>query len=169
MPEKQTLERAKQDLREGKSPSTTAGEFVHEEIEHVREGKHGARSPQQAVAIGLSKARRAGIPLPPPKRGKVKEETRKSAERDYQKGQAGRDHKPSRHASRARQEVLEREPHSTTSRESLSKQSRAAAPGRSGEDHHRSAQRAVQTKGKEELQLAAKKGARTRALKSSEA
>jgi hypothetical protein len=69
MPEKATLERAEEDLREGKSPSTTAGEFVHEEIEHVREGKHGARSPQQAIAIGLSKARRAGIPLKPPRPG----------------------------------------------------------------------------------------------------
>jgi Family of unknown function (DUF6496) len=67
MPEKEVVDRAEEDLREGKSPSTAAGESVHEEIEHVREGKHGARSPQQAIAIGLSKARRAGIPLPPPK------------------------------------------------------------------------------------------------------
>lgn len=163
MPENQTIKRAKQDLREGKSPSTAAGEFVHEEIEHVREGQHGARSPQQAIAIGLSKARRAGIPLPPPKRGKVKEETRKSAERDEQKGRAGGNHKPSRRASQARKEVLEREPRSTTSRESLSKQSRAAARGRGVEDRHRSAQRAVQTKGKEGLRQAAAKGARTRA------
>jgi hypothetical protein len=73
MPDRSTTERAKRDLREGKSPSTAAGEFVHEEIEHVREGKHGARSPQQAIAIGLSKARRAGVPLPPPKRGQAKE------------------------------------------------------------------------------------------------
>lgn len=70
MPEKEVVEQAKEDLKEGKSPSTAAGEFVHEEIEHVREGKHGARSPQQAIAIGLSKARRAGIPLPPPRREK---------------------------------------------------------------------------------------------------
>ncbi len=73
MPEKEVVDRAEEDLREGKSPSTAAGEFVHEEIEHVREGKHGARSPQQAIAIGLSKARRAGIPLAPPKAGKTKE------------------------------------------------------------------------------------------------
>jgi hypothetical protein len=86
MPEKQTLERAKEDLKEGKSPSTAAGEFVHEEIEHVREGKHGARSPQQAIAIGLSKARRAGIPLPSPRRGKTNEKTRSKAERDYKRG-----------------------------------------------------------------------------------
>src|SRR5580693_1995904 len=113
MPEKEVVERAEEDLKEGKSPSTAAGEFVREEIEHVRKGKHGARSPQQAVAIGLSKARRAGIPLPPPKRGKAKEETRKRAERDYQKGQSGEDHKPSRRASQARKEVLAREPRST--------------------------------------------------------
>jgi Family of unknown function (DUF6496) len=76
MPEQETVRRAQQDLREGKSPSTAAGEFVREEIEHVRKGKHGARSPQQAIAIGLSEARRAGIPLPP-KKGKTKESTRK--------------------------------------------------------------------------------------------
>jgi hypothetical protein len=169
MPEKQTIERAQKDLREGKSPTTAAGEFVHEEIEHVREGKHGARSPQQAIAIGLSKARRAGVPLPPPKRGKVKEETRKSAERDYQKGQAGEDHKPSRRASQAREEVLAREPHTAASHESLSRQSRAAARGRSSEQRHRSAQRALQTKGRAGLRSAAKKGARTRARRRKQA
>src|SRR6201981_1484155 len=87
MPERETMDRAKEDLREGKSPSTAAGEFVREEIEHVREGKHGARSPQQAIAIGLSKARRAGIPLKPPARGKTSASTRHKAERDYEKGQ----------------------------------------------------------------------------------
>src|SRR5471030_1244410 len=88
MPEKSTVEAAKEDLKEGKSPSTAAGEFVHEEIEHVREGKHGARSPQQAIAIGLSKARRAGIPLAHPKAAKTSEATRKSAARDMRKGQS---------------------------------------------------------------------------------
>src|SRR6185437_13190634 len=90
MPEKSTVKKAKEDLREGKSPSTAAGEFVREEIEHVRHGKHGVRSPKQAIAIGLSKARRAGVPLPPHARGKAKPKTRKSAERDYKKGQAAR-------------------------------------------------------------------------------
>ena len=71
MPEESTKKRAEEDLREGKAPSTAAGEFVHEEIEHVREGKHGARSAKQAIAIGLSKARRAGIPLKPPTKGKT--------------------------------------------------------------------------------------------------
>jgi hypothetical protein len=89
MPDKATTERAKKDLREGKSPSTAAGEFVHKEIEHARDGKHGVRSAAQAVAIGLSEARRAGIPLKAPRTGKTSEETRRKAERDYEKGQSG--------------------------------------------------------------------------------
>jgi hypothetical protein len=95
MPEESTKKRAEEDLREGKAPSTAAGEFVHEEIEHVREGKHGARSAKQAIAIGLSKARRAGIPLKPPAKGKTSESTRKNAERAYEKGQSGKAEKPS--------------------------------------------------------------------------
>jgi hypothetical protein len=82
MPEKQTLERARRDQREGKSPSTQAGEFVREEMHHIREGKHGARSPEQAIAIGLSKARRSGVKLPPPRRGQTSSRTRRQAERD---------------------------------------------------------------------------------------
>src|SRR5215210_3110403 len=88
MPEKKTIERARQAKREGKAPSTQAGEFVKETIEHIRKGKHGARSAKQAIAIGLSKARRAGVKLPPPKKGKTSERTRHSAELDYQKGQS---------------------------------------------------------------------------------
>src|SRR5882724_1015813 len=88
MPEQETLERAEKDKREGKSPSTQAGEFVREEIDHVREGKHGARSAKQAIAIGLSKARRAGIDLPPPEKGKASSETRKQAARDIRKGKS---------------------------------------------------------------------------------
>src|SRR6266446_4068779 len=88
MPEKETLERAEQDKREGKSLSTQAGEFVREEIEHVREGKHGARSTKQAIAIGLSKARRAGVDLPPPEKGKASTKTRKQAARDVRKGKS---------------------------------------------------------------------------------
>jgi len=126
MPAKTTVERAKKDLREGKSPTTAAGEFVHEEIDHVRRGKHGARSPQQAIAIGLSKARRSGVPLPPPARGKAKEKTRRSAERAYQKGQAGA-RKPRPKYSRIREDVLKREPRSTASRKALSRQARTAA------------------------------------------
>src|SRR5437867_6468266 len=89
MPEKQTIQRAREDARQGKAPTTQAGEFVREEIEHVRKGKHGARSAKQAIAIGLSKARRAGVKLKPPKAGKASERTRKQAERDYSKGQTG--------------------------------------------------------------------------------
>ena len=87
MPDKRTLERAAKDKREGKAPSTQAGEFVREEIEHIREGKHGARSTEQAIAIGLSKARRAGVKLPPPKKGTTSKKTRKRAKRDYEAGQ----------------------------------------------------------------------------------
>src|SRR5229473_851580 len=85
MPEKRTVERARKDAREGKAPSTQAGEFVREEMDHIREGKHGARSTKQAIAIGLSKARRAGVKLSPPKRGRASETTRSAATRDYKK------------------------------------------------------------------------------------
>src|ERR1700680_4334734 len=130
MPEKATLEKAKEDLREGKSPSTAAGEFVHEEIEHVRAGKHGARSAQQAIAIGLSKARRAGSPLPPPSPGKTKKSTRVSAERDYRKGQAGTTRKVSAKRSRATEAALKKEPRSTVSHKALSVQAKKAAKAR---------------------------------------
>src|SRR5438034_1707559 len=126
MPAKTTVERAKEDVREGKSPTTAAGEFVHEEIDHVRRGKHGARSPQQAIAIGLSKARRAGVPLRPPAKGKAKEKTRRSAESAYRKGQAHAK-SPARKYSRVRERVLKREPRSTVSHEALSKQARTVA------------------------------------------
>jgi hypothetical protein len=127
MPEKKTLERAKADLRQGKSPSTAAGEFVREEIEHVREGVHGARSTRQAIAIGLSKARRAGVPLPPPKKGRVSEETRDAAARDYEVGQRRPARKPSRKRAAASLAALEREPHNTVSKAALSKQAKSAA------------------------------------------
>jgi hypothetical protein len=127
MPEKEVVDRAKEDLKEGKSPSTAAGEFVHEEIEHVREGKHGARSPQQAIAIGLSKARRAGIPLAPPKPGKTSKATRKSAERDYSKGRSGAKRKTSAKRSRAAEDALKREPRSTVSHKALSVHAKKAA------------------------------------------
>ncbi len=127
MPNKTTVRKAKQDLRAGKKPSTAAGEFVHEEIEHVRHGQHGARSPQQAIAIGLNEARRAGIPLKPPKRGKSSDKTRKSAERAYQKGQSQPGKKASLKRSRARERALQREPKNTASHKALSKQARSAA------------------------------------------
>jgi hypothetical protein len=113
-----------------KSPATAAGEFVQEEIEHVREGKHGARSPQQAIAIGLSKARRAGIPLAPPSPGKTKRATRVSAERDYRKGQAGTTKKVSAKRSRATEAALKKEPRSTVSHKALSAHAKKAAKAR---------------------------------------
>ena len=127
MPEKRTLERARQAKREGKAPTTQAGEFVREEIEHIREGKHGARSAKQAVAIGLSKARRAGVKLPPPKRGQTSARTRKSAVRAYKAGQSGTRRKPSAKRSRATLRALKREPRSTVSRAALAKQARQAS------------------------------------------
>jgi hypothetical protein len=130
MPEKETLERAREDAREGKAPTTQAGEFVREEIEHIREGKHGARSAKQAIAIGLSKARRAGVKLPPPKKGTTSEATRKRAERDLEKAKGGKKTKPSAKRSRARLEALKREPRSSASKSALSKQARKAAARR---------------------------------------
>src|SRR4051794_37000007 len=106
MPEKRTIERAHQEAREGKAPSTQAGEFVHEEIEHIREGKHGARSTKQAIAIGLSKARRAGVKLAPPAKGKTSEDTRRKAVSDLKRGQSGAAAKPSGKRSSARLKAL---------------------------------------------------------------
>lgn len=131
MPEPKTVERAKRDLQRGKSASTAAGEFVREEIHHVREGKHGARSAKQAIAIGLSKARRAGVPLSPPARGRTSERTRKSAERAYEAGQHRAKSKASPRRSRAVERALEREPKNTASRASLSRQAKSAASRRS--------------------------------------
>ena len=130
MPEKKTLERARQAKREGKSPTTQAGEFVHEEIEHIREGKHGARSTKQAIAIGLSKARRAGVKLKPPRKGQASEETRKSAARDSAIGRRGTTKKTSAKRSRASLRRLKREPHKAASHEALSKHARRAAAAR---------------------------------------
>jgi hypothetical protein len=127
MPEQKTLKRARRAKSQGKAPSTQAGEFVREEIEHIREGKHGARSAKQAIAIGLSKARRAGIKLKPPRRGETSGRTRKSAERAYRAGQSRKRRKPSPRRSRAMLRKLQREPRSAASHRALSKQARSAA------------------------------------------
>jgi hypothetical protein len=142
VPEKETLERARQDKREGKAPSTQAGEFVREEIEHIREGKHGARSTKQAIAIGLSKARRAGVDLPPPETGS--EETREQAKRDLRK--AGK--KTSARRSRATSQALKREGHSAATKRALSRQAHAAAKRRSAASRSRSAKKAAATRKK---------------------
>jgi hypothetical protein len=130
MPEKKTLERAKRDKREGKAATTQAGEFVREEMEHIRKGKHGARSTKQAIAIGLSKARRAGVKLKPPKKGQASERTRKQAERDNKKGKSGTKRKTSAKRSRASSNALKREGRSAASKKSLSKQAKSAAKRR---------------------------------------
>jgi hypothetical protein len=148
MPEKQTLERAKKDKREGKAPSTQAGEFVREEIEHIREGKHGARSAKQAIAIGLSKARRAGVDLPPPEKGKASTETREQAARDIRKGKSASKDTKSAARSRASSKALKREGHSAASKTALSRQARRAAAKRSAASRSGAAKRAAATRQK---------------------
>ncbi len=145
MPEKETLERAMQDKEEGKAPSTQAGEFVREEIEHVREGKHGARSTKQAIAIGLSKARRAGVKLSPPNRGSKK--TQEQAERDLAKGRSG-SKKKSAKRSRATSRALKGEGQSAASKRALSRQARSAASKRSAASRSRAAKKAASTRKK---------------------
>jgi hypothetical protein len=167
MPEKKTIEKARQDKREGKAPSTQAGEFVHEEIEHVKEGKHGARSAKQAIAIGLSKARRAGVKLPAPKKGTVSEATRHKAESDARAGAKGAKKTVSRTRSKATTAALKEEGHSAASKEALSKQAKSAASQRTVAERSAAARRAARTKGAEERSAAARKAAKTRAKKSS--
>jgi len=130
MPEKRTVERARRDLREGKSPSTAAGEFVKEEMDHIREGKHGAKSAKQAIAIGLSKARRAGVPLPP----------RKGTKRTKAK------HKPSARRSGAVRKALKRQPRRAASHRALSRQAHRSARRRGRADRSRAARRAARTR-----------------------
>jgi hypothetical protein len=144
MPEKNTVRKAQRAKHEGKSPTTQAGEFVHEEIENIRKGKHGARSAKQAIAIGLSKARRAGVNLKPPKKGTTSETTRRSAESAYRKGQR---HEPvSQTRSRAREEALQREPTLSVSHAALSRQAHSAALERTAADRSASAKKAVRTR-----------------------
>ena len=145
MPNKRTLKRARRDKREGKAPSTQAGEFVHEEIEHVREGKHGARSTKQAIAIGLSKARRAGVRLPPPKKGAASARTRSSARRAYAAGRRG-SHRPSPTRSRATSKALRREGRRAGSGKALARQARGAARRRSAAERSRAAKKAARTR-----------------------
>ena len=142
MPEKEVVERAQEDAREGKSPSTQAGEFVREEIHHIREGKHGARSPQQAIAIGLSKARRAGVKLTPPKGSSS---LQKKARQDSAAGKNPR-RKTSRTRSRAVSRVLKREPKSTASRKAISRQTKASAARRGARARSESAAKAARTR-----------------------
>jgi hypothetical protein len=160
MPEKETIEKAREDEREGKAPSTQAGEFVREEMDHIREGKHGARSPQQAIAIGLSKARRAGVKLAAPRRGKAR--TRAQAQRDLRKGRTSRRRKPSARRSRAVSRALKREGRKAASRQALARQAHRSAQARGRSSRRNAARKAVRTKGSTGLRRAARKAARTR-------
>jgi hypothetical protein len=146
MPERRTIERARRAQKQGKSASTQAGEFVREEIDHIREGKHGARSTKQAIAIGLSKARRAGVKLPPPEKGSVSERTHRKAVRDYQIARSGWRSNPSRKRARATSKALKREGHAAASKEALSKQATSAAKGRSHASKSRAATKAARTR-----------------------
>src|SRR5262249_15430601 len=146
----------------GKAPSTQAGEFVREEIHKIREGEHGARSPEQAIAIGLSKARRAGVDLPPPRAGKAKKRTRKSAEYAYEAGQRRRKTKHRPRVARAVSRALKREPRKTASPGALSRHAKRAASHRSAAERSRAARKAAQTKGRRGRSNAARKAARAR-------
>jgi hypothetical protein len=147
MPEKATLRRARRDKRQGKAPSTHAGEFIREEMDHIREGKHGARSSRQAIAIGLSKARRAGVELTPPAKGTVSEKTRRSAKRDYEVGHgAAPRRRSSARRSRATESALKREPRAAASPRALAKQSRSAARRRGPARRSAAARKAAHTR-----------------------
>ena len=164
MPEKETIERARKKERAGRSPKTQAGEFVREEIHKIRRGEHGAQSAKQAIAIGLSKARRAGVDLPPPGKGEASERTRKSAKRAYEVGQGERAPRaPSAKRARAIKTALKREGRGAASPAALSKQARSAAKRRTAAERSAAAKKAVRTKGPAERRAAARKAARTRA------
>ena len=146
MPERKTLARAVRDRRQGKAATTQAGEFVREEMHHVREGKHGARSAKQAIAIGLSKARRAGVDLKPPKKGTTSEKTRRSAANAYAAGHEDTKKPVSVRRSRAVESALEREGHSAASKTALSRQAKSAARKRSAADRSAAARKAAKTR-----------------------
>ncbi|CUJ25735.1 Uncharacterised protein [Achromobacter xylosoxidans] len=159
MPERKTLQRAARDKKQGKSPSTQAGEFVREEIDHVREGKHGVRSTKQAIAIGLSKARRAGVDLPSPK--KAGAATRRKAKQDSEAAHDGHAKSPTR--ARATTRALKRESARPASKSALSRHASKTASRRTAADRSAAAKKAAATKGAAGRSAAAKKAARTRA------
>lgn len=166
MPEKKTIAKARKDKRQGKSPGTQAGEFVHEEIEHIREGRHGARSAKQAIAIGLSKARRAGVDVPAAKKATTTAATRRKAAQDSKAGDAPQ-RKPSPTRSRATKKALKQEPRAAATKTALSRQATNAAKKRTASERSASARKAVRTKGPRARSAAAKKAARTRARRAS--
>jgi hypothetical protein len=163
MPTKETIEAAKRDKAQGKSASTQAGEFVKAEVDRIRKGQTGARNTRQAIAIGLSEARRSGVELKPPAEGKTSEKTRKNARRELEKGQRHEPVDPTR--SRARAKVQKREGADAASAAALSKQARTAAQQRTASDRSAAAKQAARTKGSAERSAAARKAADTRAQK----
>ncbi len=172
MPERKTVERARADKRHGKAASTQAGNFVKEEMDHIREGKHGAKNTKQAIAIGLSKARRSGVAVKPPGEGKASASTRKKAEHDLKAG-SKTGNKTGSHASASKESTakrsktttrtLKKEGHSAASKSSLSKQAHSAASKRSSSERSSAAKKGAATKGAAGRSAAAKKAARTRA------
>jgi hypothetical protein len=163
MPDKKTAARARKDKRAGKAATTQAGEFVREEIHKIRRGEHGARSAKQAIAIGLSEARRAGVKLPPPAKGKAKRRTRKSAAYAYEVGQGLRKPRRRPRVARAVKQVLKAEPQRAASRQALSQRAKKAASRRAAASRSAAARKAVRTKGPAVRSAAARKAARTRA------
>jgi hypothetical protein len=145
MPEKKTIKRARKAKRQGKAPTTQAGEFVREEMEHIRQRKHGARSTKQAIAIGLSKARRAGVDLPPPKEGKASKETRRSAQKAREAGKRGA-RKASPKRSRATTQALKREGSQAASPTALSRQAKQQARKRTASQRSAAARKAARTR-----------------------
>lgn len=164
MPQKKTVERARKARREGKAPSTQAGEFIREELDDIRAGKHGARSTKQAIAIGLSKARRAGVDLPPPAKGKTSEKTRKNAERAYRAGQTHPNAPVNPRRSRATTKALQREGHSAASHAALARQARQQARKRTAAERSEIGRKAARTRLAHQTrdERSARKGARTR-------
>jgi len=162
MPNKKTIQAAQRDKKEGKSASTQAGEFVRQEIDNIREGKHGVRNTKQAIAIGLSEARRSGVNLKQPKKGTVPEKTRKNAKRDSEKGREQASVSPAR--SRASVKALQKEGTAAASTKALSQQATSAARKRTASDRSASARQAVDTKGPKVRAAAAKQAAHTRAM-----
>ncbi|CAJ0786258.1 hypothetical protein LMG19083_01408 [Ralstonia psammae] len=168
MPERKTVERARADKRHGKAASTQASNFVKEEMDHIREGKHGAKNTKQAIAIGLSKARRSGVAVKPPGEGKASAATRKKAEQDVKAGSKKSSHASASNESTAKRSkttnrTLKKEGHSAASKASLSKQAHSAASKRSSSERSAAAKKGAATKGAAGRSAAAKKAARTRA------
>jgi Family of unknown function (DUF6496) len=146
MPKNKTLQRARKDKREGKAPSTQAGEFIKETIDDIRAGKIGARSTKQAIAIGLSKARRAGVDLPPPKKGKTSDKTRKNAERAYRAGQQQPNRPVNPKRSKATTRALQREGHEAASHAALARQVRSQAAKRTASERRATGRQAAATR-----------------------